>query len=566
MKWISTQLPVDERVHALAQSLSKPEADFPLPLANILVQRGVETLAQAQQFFKPTVAELHSPWLMADMEIAVARLLKAHASRERILIYGDYDVDGTTSVTLLVRFLRSQGFEIDYYVPDRYAEGYGISYVGVDYGTQQGATLMVVLDCGTKEVEKVRYAAKHGMECIICDHHTVGSTRPEAVALLNPKRPDCGYPFKELTGCGIGLKLCMALAERLSPENPDAPLAVFREYCDLAALSTACDIVPMVDENRAIAHFGLEKIKNAPSIGIAAIKNLSETERIWDISDLVFFIGPRVNAAGRILHARGAVKVLLGEETAEGLDVHNDERKGLDEQITQQALELIAADSGYASRATTVLHRDDWHKGVIGIVASRLIEQHYRPTILFTHSNGRLVGSARSVQGYDLYAALEQCSQHLLQFGGHKFAAGMTLRPELFEAFREDFDRVVAASIQPDQREPRLLIDHTLNFAEIDPRFVRLMNLFAPFGPENHAPVFFADEVEVHYTTIMKQEHLKLTVSQWGTMFEAVGFFLAKKWQELGAPNRIRLAFQPSFETFNGKASIKLRIKDMQAQ
>ncbi|RMG30444.1 MAG: single-stranded-DNA-specific exonuclease RecJ [Bacteroidetes bacterium] len=569
MHWVSRQLPENEEIRALARALSTRQP-FPMPIANILVQRGIKTYEQARYFFAPDKADLHDPFLMKDMQQAVDRLLKAYQQQEKVLLYGDYDVDGTSAVSLLSLFMEAWGMRFDTYLPDRYREGYGVSYQGVDYAQKVGAGLIISLDCGIKAVDKVKYAALKGIDFIVCDHHRPGSELPEAVAVLDPKRPDCPYPFKELTGCGVGYKLAEALHQRLRALGHTPPAGdfdPFDTYCDLLTLSIACDIVPMLGENRLMAYFGLQKLRANPLPGLQAIMNQAEEQREWDISDLVFFVGPRVNSAGRLGHARDAVEVLTGKSNrlhllADDLQSSNDTRKHIDREITQEALSMIASDRDFERKSTTVLYNPSWHKGVIGIVASRLIERHYRPTILLTQSEGKLVGSARSVAGFDLYEALSACSDYLLQFGGHKYAAGLSLKAETLQPFQAQFEQVVARNIRPEQKVPVLYIDHQLDFQHIDARFVRLLNRLEPFGPENRKPVFMASGVSVLHARVLKEAHIKFVLQQQGgQMLEAIGFNMAEKWEQI-KEGPIDIAYQPIFNTWNQQTKINLRLKD----
>jgi single-stranded-DNA-specific exonuclease len=560
MTWHYAPDPAAAPIRALAEALSA-EKPFPEALARILVQRGVGSYEEARHFFAPSAGDLHDPFLMRDMEPAVARLAEARSRGEKVMLLGDYDVDGTSAVTLLTLCCQDLGIETIYYIPDRYTEGYGVSYKGVDHAQAQGAGLIVALDCGIKSLEQVRYAKLKGIDFIICDHHTPGTELPAAVAVLDPGRPDCPYPNKSLTGCGVGLKLMMALASRIAPSY-DA----LGKYADLVTLSIACDIVAITGENRIIAHLGLAKLRSNPLPGLKILMDQSKDAREWDISDLVFFVGPRINSAGRLHHASGAVEVLLGRSQqlaslAEDLQESNDARKDLDRSITEEALREIAADPGYAARSSTVLFNPAWHKGIIGIVASRLIEKHYRPTVLLTETEGKLVGSARSVAGFDLYAALDACSEHLVQFGGHRYAAGLTLKAEHYERFRERFESVVAEHLRPEQRHPVLEIDGRLRLPEIDERFVRILNRMEPFGPENRRPVFCAEGVEVSSVMIMKEDHVRFTLEQDGARIEAVGFFMADRWRE-SESRQLDIAFQPAFNTWNQQTRINLRLKD----
>ncbi|MEO0472470.1 MAG: single-stranded-DNA-specific exonuclease RecJ [Bacteroidota bacterium] len=550
---------------ALQEALFSKEA-FPIELAHILYRRGIHTLEDAKSFFSPQKSELHDPFLMKGMDVAVDRLLKARAAQEVVLLFGDYDVDGTSATALLRMYLQSRGWKSVDYIPDRYKEGYGISYQGINFGKEHEASLMVSLDCGIKAIDQIRYAKTQGVDAIICDHHTPGTELPAALAVLDPKQTDCPYPYKELTGCGVGFKLIQALHQQLTEAGENFP-DPFEEYVDLVTLSIACDIVPITGENRAIAHYGLQKIRSNPLPGIGVIMQQAKEERSWDISDLVFFVGPRLNAAGRLRHGSESVEVLAGKgqdliKLAHQLQQTNDDRKSLDKEITDEALALIDQDPEYPERSTTVLYQSHWHKGVIGIVASRLIETHYRPTVMLTESDGKLVGSARSVKGFNLYEALLACQEHLLQFGGHKYAAGLSMHPDAFPAFCQKFDQIVAQSLRPEQKIPALCIDQFMRFSKIDARLIRLINRMAPFGPGNPRPVFMAEGVLVRHTSILKEVHLKMVLEQDGVMLEAIGFQLAETWLRIGE-GLIDIAFQPIFNTWNGKTRINLRLKDI---
>ncbi|MEM6342789.1 MAG: single-stranded-DNA-specific exonuclease RecJ [Bacteroidota bacterium] len=566
MIWKFEQRPAAETVAPLVKDLSTSKA-FPQVLAELLLRRGIDDYEAAKAYFAPQASELHDPHLMKNLPQAVERLIQAFRAGEKILLYGDYDVDGTTSVSLMSLFFEAIELPHEVYIPDRYTEGYGLSYQGVDYAESIGANLMITLDCGIKAVDKVRYAATKGIEVIICDHHTPGSELPPALAILDPKQSDCPYPYKELTGCGVGFKLIQAFSAALNASNlyqaPD-PLA---EYADLLALSIACDIVPITGENRTLAHFGLAKIRNKPLPGIGVLKSQAQSDRHWDISDLVFFIGPRINSAGRLNHGKDAVKVLRGKsqdliQLAHELQSANDERKTLDRETTEEALAQIANSPEPEAAFSTVLYEPHWHKGIIGIVASRLIETYYRPTVLLTQNDGKLVGSARSVKGFDLYEALDLCKEHLIQFGGHKYAAGLTMKPEAFPAFAAHFETVVAERLTEDQRQPTLAIDAPLSFLDIDARLIRLIQRMEPFGPANRKPVFATPNVRVLNSVILKEVHVKLVVESDKRMFEAIGFNLAEKWHRL-ASNHVHIAYQPDFNTWNGKTKINLRLKDL---
>lgn len=570
MLWKNNQIPVNDTVRSLAASLSA-RTPFPLPLANILVQKGIDTFEQAKFFFAPGKPDLHDPFLMLGMDRATQRILAAIQREEKILIYGDYDVDGTTSVSVLQLFFRDLGLNYEHYIPDRYTEGYGVSFKGIEYAKENQHSLIISLDCGIKAIDKVKHAKLAGIDFIICDHHTPGETLPEAVAILNPKQVDCPYPYKELPGAGVALKLIQALTETLKTNSSFHSILEdydpFEEFCDLVTLSIACDIVPITGENRLIAFHGLKKLQSNPQKGLRALMDLAEDGRDWNITDLVFFLGPRINSAGRMGHADAAVRLLTGESEdlsafAEELHASNHDRKETDKQITHEALAVIQSNPVETQKRTTVLFNEKWHKGVIGIVASRLIEKHYRPTILLTKSDNNWVGSGRSVPGFDLYAALEACSEHIVQFGGHKYAAGLTIKGDQIDLFREKFESVVAASITEEQLTPVLQIAHEIEFSYLDTKFLRLLNRFAPFGPGNREPVFMSRNVKVKDVRILKEEHVRLVLEQGGIAFEAIGFGLAEKWSEVNSLN-VDVAYQAGFKTWKGVTSIQLRIKDL---
>ena len=549
---------------------------FPEVLATILVQKGVDTFEKAKAFFKPSLKTLIDPWKMRNMDLAVDRVLKAIDNGEKILIYGDYDVDGTTSVALMVLFFQDFNINLEYYIPDRYTEGYGISYEGIDYAISQGFNLVIALDCGTKAVDKIRYAKRENIDFIVVDHHTPGAELPPAVAFVNPRHPECNYPFKELSACGLGLKLIQALAERL-PELKDKvriPINydVVARFSDLVCLSIACDIVPLIGENRVIAYHGLIKLNKDPLPGLAALMRLADESREWNIAGMVFFLGPRINSAGRLKTARDAVRLLLGQDGdleafAADLHTYNDERKALDQQITAEALALIENNPAKLQCKSTVLSQANWHKGVIGIVASRLTERYFRPTIMLTKNGSNWVGSGRSVSDFDLYAALALCQAHLLQFGGHKFAAGLTLKDSELEAFRTQFEKVVVERITADQMVPKLKIAGKISFSEINPKLIRLIKRFAPFGPGNGEPVFQAVQVKVLDARILKKEHVRFLLRQNGVAFEGIAFSLAHRWEQINATKpgieKLDIAFQPDFKTWGGKTYIQLKIKDI---
>ncbi len=569
LKWKLIQNTTGNITQQLSRELGV-DRPFPISLANILVQRGIHSFESAKSFFVPGTSDLHDPLLMKDLDIAVKRLLHAKSSGEKILLVGDYDVDGTTAVALCAMCLRSWGLHIDFYIPDRYTEGYGISFQAIDYAFSVNASLIISLDCGIKALDKIDYARSKEIETIICDHHTPGEQLPNAYAILDPKRNDCPYPFKELSGCGVAWKLMEAFYQVLVKRkmiDPSMLESPFDTYCDLITLSIASDIVPIIGENRIIAYYGLKKIRNNPSKGIRAIMALDNRHRNWDISDLVFFIGPRVNAAGRLRHASHAVDVLMGDTSslsllAQSLDQANEERQHIDKYMTSEALEMISSDPKQRDKHTTVLFGPQWHKGVVGIVASRLIEHHYKPTILLAESDGKLVGSARSVDGFNLYEALSDCEDCLLRFGGHQYAAGLTLETYRLEEFRSKFEAAVSSRILPEQKVPILYIDHIINFSEIDDRFVRLLHRMAPFGPENPTPVFVAQGVSVIYHEILKEVHLKIVVEQMGIKFEAIGFNMVDKIDTF-QHTKVDIAFQATFNIWRDRKTINLILKDI---
>lgn len=533
-------------------------------LSSLLVKRGIQTYEEAKLFFRPELTYLHDPFLMKDMDKAIARIEKAIINKEKIVIYGDYDVDGTTAVAVAYSFFRSFYSNLAFYVPDRYAEGYGISKVGIDWALEEGYSLIIALDCGIKENDKVAYANEKGIDFIIGDHHMPGSELPVAVAVLDPKRSDCSYPYDELSGCGIAFKLIQAFAQK----NNIPQEAVFK-YLDLVAVSIASDIVPVTGENRVLAHFGLLKLNTEPSYGLMALMNLTGRKGVFTIENVVFQIGPRINAAGRIKHAKDAVSLLISssiEEAqtfSEGIDIQNTERKEHDSRITEQALSMIESKQEWLGRKTTVVYQDDWHKGVIGIVASRLTETYYRPTIVLTNSNGIVAGSARSVVGYDLYEALQSCSDLFEQFGGHKYAAGLTMREENIPALQSRFEEVVAANILPEMLIQEIVIDQELELKDIDGKFFRVLKQFAPFGPLNQAPVFMTKRVKKHGTaTIVGVNHLKMSIVQGGSaQFSCIGFGLGEYVDMINSGADFDVCYSIEENNWRHRVSIQLNIK-----
>jgi len=555
-------------------------------LADLLVQRGITTFEGAKAFFRPELSLLHDPFLLNDMDKAILRIGKALAAKEKVMIYGDYDVDGTTAVALVYTFLKEQGFDsIDFYIPDRYAEGYGISFTSINYAQQEGFTLIIALDCGIKAIEKINYAREKGIDFIICDHHRPGDKLPEAIAVLDPKRLDSTYPFDELSGCGVGFKLIQAYAAK-----NNVPFKSVCKYLDLVAVSIASDIVPIYGENRILTYYGLKLINSNPRPGIEAILNIAnvlrktveesqtETEseifsRELTVNDLVFILGPRINAAGRIESGRNSVELLISpdlghaESIARQINDFNTERRNLDSQITQEALEQIAGDQFLRNSLSTVVYNPDWHKGVIGIVASRLTETYYRPTIVLTLSNGYITGSARSVKDFDIYDAIDSCSDLLEHFGGHTFAAGLSLKPENLVEFRRRFEEVVASTIKEDMRVPEVEIDLEINLNQITPRFLRVLKQFAPFGPGNMSPVFVTpDTHDTGYARIVGKNHVKMTVFQNAVRsdpFAAIAFQQGEKYAAIQKGQFMDICYHLEENEWNGVHSIQLNIKDI---
>lgn len=564
MRWNLKRQPASHKVKHLAQALT-----IDTVTAGLLVQRGVETYEQAKQFFRPSLSDLHDPYLMKDMDKAVARIEQAIANSENILVFGDYDVDGTTSVALVSSFLKTYYPNVDTYIPDRYGEGYGVSTAGIDYADDNGCTLIIALDCGIKSIDKVAYAKSKGIDFIICDHHRPGDTLPNAVAVLDPKRDDCTYPYDELCGCGVGFKLIQALAQERGQTIADLV-----PYLDLVATAIAADIVPITGENRVLAKFGLEVINRNPRPGIKALtQNLKQKELC--ISDVVFVIAPRINAAGRIKHGKFAVELLTeasleqAEEFAANIESLNADRKGLDKQMTAEALQQIE-DNNEQDRFTTVVYQDTWHKGVIGIVASRLTETYYRPTLVFTKSGDKLAASARSVKDFDVYNALEACAEHLEQFGGHMYAAGLTLHADQFPLFKSKFEEVVSSTIDPELLTPEISIDAEINLSDITPKFYRILKQFEPFGPGNMTPVFLTKGLkDSGYGKPIGGDntHLKLFVRQGNSEgFGAVGFGLAAKKDLACNGDEFSAVYSVDENVWNGQASLQLRLRDIRCE
>lgn len=544
----------------------KNELQVDSVVASLLVQRGIETYESARKFFRPTLDDLHDPFLMKDMDKAVKRIEQALDQEENILVYGDYDVDGTTSVALLSSFLKTRQNNIATYIPDRYSEGYGISYKGIDFAHDNDFSLIIALDCGIKAIDKVNYAKERGIDFIICDHHRPGSKIPEAIAVLDPKREDCGYPYKELCGCGIGFKLIQALGsiEGLSTHE----LAI---YLDLVATAIAADIVPITGENRILAFFGLQVINESPRPGIKAILQQIKKE-VLTITDVVFIIAPRINAAGRMKHGNHAVTLLmetdqnLAAEYAIDIDQFNMDRREADKQITIEALQQIE-DNNEQKRMTTVVYDESWHKGVVGIVASRLIETYYRPTLVFTKSGDKLAASARSVRGFDVYNAIDACSEYVEQFGGHKYAAGLTLEENNYQAFKDKFEEVVSKTIEEHMLIPEVQVDAEITLNEVNPKFHRILSQFAPFGPGNMNPLFMTQGLmDTGYGKCVGEDekHLKLVVTQGvNTKLGAIGFNLGSKKEITMNKRPFKAVYSIDENHWNGRVSLQLKLKDI---
>ncbi|EHO15191.1 single-stranded-DNA-specific exonuclease RecJ [Myroides odoratimimus] len=564
MRWYLKQDP-DEKIVAHLQEVLGVD---PI-VGRLLAQRGIETFEAAKKFFRPSLEDLHDPFLMADMTEAVHRILTAIKNRESILVFGDYDVDGTASVALMYSYLKSLGAQVDTYIPDRYNEGYGISYQGIDHAITQGIHLIIALDCGIKSIEHIQYAKEKGVDFIICDHHLPGEIIPDAVAVLDPKRADCLYPYKELCGCGVGFKLIQALNT-----IQGLPFASIEHYLDLVATAIAADVVPITGENRVLAYYGLKVINESPRPGIKALMKLYDLAT-YTMTDIVFKLAPKINAAGRIEHGNFTVD-LLTEATEEGANMTvekivniNEERKSLDQGITEEALKQII-DQKLINSKSTVVYSPSWHKGVIGIVASRLIDTYYRPTIVFTDSGDYLAASARSVKNFDIYQALEKCSEHLIQFGGHMYAAGLTIKKENLEAFRQKFEEVVSNTIQETDLIPEIEIDAKIQFSEITDKFLRVLKQFEPFGPGNPSPSFLTKEVfDTGYAKLAgaKGEHLKVSFKQRrnpGYKFSAIGFNLGAQYENVKDKQHVDIIYSIEENNWRNKTTIQLQIKDLQ--
>lgn len=564
-KWNLKPLPDESSVLRLCSEIYKTAKPAQRSIVQLLLQRKIETYEHAKKFFNPSLKDLHNPFEMKDMDKAVQRILQAIENQENILIYGDYDVDGTTAVSLFYLYLLELYNNVTYYVPDRYKEGYGVSFQGINYASDNNISLIITLDCGIKAIDKVDYAKEKGIDVIVCDHHTPSSELPKAVAILNPKQKDCSYPYDELCGCGIAFKLAQAI--NIVLERPES--FVFK-YLDLVAIAIAADIVPVTGENRILLAQGLSLINEKPSIPVR--KLLQTAKQPYTTTDLVFVVAPRINAAGRIAHANLVIELLTQKQEKEiiskayEIEYLNDKRKRLDEEITQEALVQII-ENQEENKKTTVVFQPFWHKGVIGIVASRLIENYYRPTLVFTKNEDKLVASARSVSGFNIYNALEACQEYLEQFGGHKYAAGLTIKEENYNKFKEAFELIVSQTIDKELLEQRINIDLEIKLEDVSSIFFETLKRFAPFGPENMTPVFLSKGVKAkEFRTVGDGSHLRIVLTniEETVSFVAIGFGLAEKKTLLEKGQPFDIVYQLEENIWNGRASIQMKIKDIQ--
>ena len=554
-------LPVDTaKTSSIQEALKVNKA-----LCAMLVQRGIDTFEKAKHYFRPQLSDLHSPWLMKDMHKAVERIITAFSSKEKILVFGDYDVDGTTSVAAMFQFIQNIYPAVEFYIPHRYKEGYGVSKIGIDYAKSQGITLIISLDCGIKSTDLIAYAKTIGIDFIVCDHHLPDKILPNAVAILNAKQPNCTYPYKELCGCGVGFKLMQALAEKL--QLPDSS---YLQYLDLVATAIAADIVPMTDENRILAYYGVKKVNENPCPGIKALMNLAGVKKEMHITNLVFVIAPRINAAGRMDDAKKAVQLFIEQDPEKAMELagllHSDntDRREADSSITQEALAILEADESLKNKKTTVVYQPHWHKGVVGIVASRLIETYYRPTIVLTLNDGIVGGSARSVTKFNLYEAIHACREHLLGYGGHFAAAGMTLLPEQVIPFANAFEKVVAETITEDALIPEIVIDAELRLSDITMGLYKLIAQMEPFGPDNMRPVFVTRKVtDTGFSKILKEQHIRFVVKQGDTIVNGIAFNMADKFSLLQMNEPVDIVYTLDLNEWNNETNIQLRVIDM---
>ncbi len=563
MRWTLKPKPEPKKLEALQKSLQVDEV-----VATLLLQRGIETYEEAKTFFRPSLSDLHDPFLMQDMDKAVARIEAAFAKGENILVFGDYDVDGTSSVALMSSYLKTRTANVATYIPDRYEEGYGVSYQGIDFANDNDFSLIIALDCGVKAIDKVAYAKEKSVDFIICDHHRPGENLPDAIAVLDPKREDCKYPYKELCGCGVGFKLIQALASKENKTVED-----LTEYLDLVATAIGADIVPITGENRVLAYFGMQVINANPRPGIQAIINQVKKTNLT-ITDVVFTVAPRINAAGRMKHGNYAVTLLtemdfpLAEKYAAEIEAFNTDRKDADRRITEEALEQIEEQKEQEG-FTSVVYHETWHKGVIGIVASRLIETYYRPTLVFTKSGDKLAASARSVSGFDVYNALEACAEHIEQFGGHKYAAGLTLKEENYEAFKQAFEDVVSKTIDKSLLTPEIKIDRQIDLHQVDDKLMRIMRQFGPFGPGNMTPIFVTENLkDTGYGKCVGEDdkHLRITVTQpKANKMVCIGFGLGNKLHLIEDKQPFKAVYSVDENHWQGNVSLQLKLRDIKA-
>jgi len=560
-RWTFKPIPLREEVETLTTAIN-----VNAHLSAILWQRGIRDFESAKKFFRPSLDQLHDPFLLRDMDHAVLRMHQAFERQEKILIYGDYDVDGTTAVALVYSFIKKFYPHCDFYIPDRYSEGYGVSETGITWAEENNFSLIIALDLGIKASDMVTLASHKGIDFIICDHHLPGGDIPNAVAVLDPKREDCEYPYKELSGCGLGFKLIQAYTQKYSPETD------VQEYLDLVVVSIASDIVPISDENRILAHFGLLKLNQNPRPGLKALKDIAAIKNDLDISGIVFTLGPRINAAGRVAHGRAAVELLIAateEEAnslAEKINLKNDLRREFDLSITEEAIAMIEGDEKLRSAKATVLFKETWHKGVIGIVAARCVEKFYRPTVILTESNDKITGSARSVKDFDLYKAIDECSDLLEKYGGHKYAAGLTLDRSNLLAFQERFEQIVSTTLTDEMLIPIIEVDLPIQFDIMTAKFNNILKQMSPFGPENHKPVFEARNIFVmNALSTFKDKHLRFLAGQAGneSVFNVVGFDMMEHYDRIATGGYFHILFTLEENTFNGMTSLQLRIKDI---
>jgi single-stranded-DNA-specific exonuclease len=559
-RWRAKPLPNQEQVLQLSESIRVNPY-----ISTILVQRGIDTYEKAEKFFRPKLEDLHNPFEMKDMDVAIKRIQTAVTNQEGILVYGDYDVDGTTAVSIVYSYFKSFNQNIEYYIPDRYKEGYGISRAGLEYAAEKGFTLVITLDCGIRSNELVDYGNSLGLEMIICDHHLPGDTLPKAAAILNPKRRDCTYPYKELSGAGIGFKLIQAYNEKQG-----MPTEMVYDYLDMVAVSIASDLVDIRGENRVLSFYGLKKLNENPSIGLQTLLDDCPKKEQYTISDIIFGIGPRINAAGRIADAKAAVKVLIekdyntAKKYAKVLSERNHERKELDSDITRDAVDMVQNSPRLMSKYSMVLQGEGWSKGVIGIVASRMVEQFYKPTIVFSLNDGMLTGSARSIKTFDIHEAIGACGDLVEQFGGHKYAAGLSIKVENFDAFAEKFEAIVRESVTADDLVPVVEYDMEMETSMITPGMMKILKQLSPFGPGNSIPVFRSNNLKANQTAkILKDRHLKMQVQTPNGPMDSIGFGLAEHWPSVTDAQIFHACYCIEENTYNGRTNLQLRLQDI---